>query len=152
MSWADYKAEFEWDKSWRDLCIPETTVEDWQRLLDYLSTSQYDLDYSVEYEETPLPSDVRNIFELKEEGSGFLCVDVNGIPLNCHFFDEAEIEFDLDPRDVDTESKLDELFEFMTELGRLLEKPVLLTPENTHSTHLFRFDPVSQMIEHRPQA
>lgn len=152
MTWTDYKTEFEWDESGRDLYIPATTVDDWQRLLDYLSTSQYDLEYSVEDEETPLPSDVRRIFGLKSDASGFLCVDVHGIPLNCHFFAETEIELDLDPRDVDTEGKLDELFEFMSEVGRLLEKPVLLTPENTHNKPLFRFDPQTQSIDHRPHA
>lgn len=44
----DFKAVFEQDGSWRDIYILNTTVDDWQRLLDFLHFYTYPTEFYIE--------------------------------------------------------------------------------------------------------
>ncbi len=61
--------------------------------------------------------------------------------MNCHFFCVEEIELDLLPNEVDTEEKAEAVFEFMAEVGRMLMREVVLTPENGQEHVIVRYDP-----------
>jgi hypothetical protein len=61
--------------------------------------------------------------------------------INCHFFTEQEIELDLDPREVNSEERLNSLFRFMKVLGKHLGKEVILTLENSPHLVLLRTSP-----------
>lgn len=61
--------------------------------------------------------------------------------LNCHFFMTKQVEFDLDPRDVDDPSEGDRLAEFNTMLGRVTSNEVRLTPENGPHIVIARDEP-----------
>jgi hypothetical protein len=62
--------------------------------------------------------------------------------VNCHFFSEDEIEFDLDPRDMNAEL-LPLLLDFLTVLGKATNKLVVLTMENMPDAEIMRFEPSS---------
>jgi len=49
--------------------------------------------------------------------------------LNCHFFQNDDIELDLDPREVTGQAQLDALLEFMRDIGRTTSASVVLTPK-----------------------
>ena len=59
--------------------------------------------------------------------------------LNCSFYAEDEIEFDLDPRDVSSEDEFLRVMDFMRLIGKRLAKDVLLTEENAHDFVLIQY-------------
>ena len=58
-----------------------------------------------------------------------LRIDREHLALNSHFFTRKEIEFDLDPHDFQNDQQVSRLLDFIRVIGRLLNKPVILTPE-----------------------
>jgi hypothetical protein len=139
--WKLYRQEFAWDGSWRDIYVLNTSTSDWQRFLDFLRTSRYPYDFSLSGRPAPLPPDVVTIFSTWANEGPLLSIDLGAVVLKCHFFTVQEIEFDLDPRNVDEESKAQAIFKFMEGLARTLERSVRMTPENSETTPIFEFDP-----------
>jgi hypothetical protein len=125
---------FEPDGSLVDLYVLNTSLEDWQRLLDELQTEflPYEYrDFEIGDEHRPLPQRAEDIFGRGDEASRcLLTLDPNGLNLNCHFFTPEEIEFDLAPQDIQSEELAARLSHFVLRLFRLLNRPVLLCPEN----------------------
>src|ERR1700755_1575313 len=101
MGWQDYKKAFEFDGSWRYIYITETELKDWKTVLEFLAEGRYPVRYLVNEVETPLNTNAWQLFQDKKESKmPLLWIDVSGVMLACHFFDQNEIEFDLDPREV----------------------------------------------------
>ena len=140
MNWEQYQKEFEWDGSFRDIYIFETSLDDWQNLLDFISANRYEFEYKINGDAVALPERADTIFECKNYRS-LLTVKVGDLILNCHFFTLNEIEFDFDPRDVKDERELEELFDFLRQLCRISNKQTVLTPENGPKLWIFRFSP-----------
>jgi hypothetical protein len=138
------KKAFYVDGSYRDIYVFETDEQDWQKLLTFLRSGPYAIEFSVDEQRMPLPERVETIFALRNDHSTVLQIDKGHLTLNCFFFTSEEIDFDLDPRDFqgDTASQqLSRLLEFLRTIGRLLNKAVVLTQEVNRSFTLFRFDP-----------
>lgn len=148
LEWEKCKAAFEWDGSWRDIYLLSTTIEDWRKLLATLQYS-YPLTFFVDGEKQSklLPSP-EELHAMRNHASPKVEVDIQGIIAVSHFFCIEEIEFDIDPRQVTDQKRLDALLDFLRCLGNCVVKDVLLTPENelqaplivyTHRTEEFRF-------------
>jgi hypothetical protein len=135
------------DGSLRDLYVLDTTLQDWQRLLDFLRASDYPLRFGWD-EETVLPQEAAELFADRAPAGVLLRVDLGGPGLNCHFFREDEIEFDLDPRAVGGPSAAEAVFSFMRRVGQALNKPVRLTPENMCEAVLFEYEPTSDQVRY----
>ncbi len=148
MKWENYAADFDWDGSWRDIYVLETSIDDWQTMFDFLHSSQYEFQYQ-RYEPEPLPS-ITEVFSKKYEHKGDLYVVVGDVTLNCHFFVPEQIEFDLDPCEVKGEEQAEALLDFMRQLGRALNKEVILTPESFEENPIFKFSPVTQEVTYFP--
>ena len=148
MNWEDYKAEFEFDGSWRDIYILETSDSEWQILIDFIRTNAYEYSCFVGGEEAALPIRVNGVFEPDYEFRPLLLIKAGSVILNCHFFTEEEIEFDLDPREITSEFQAEQVFTFMRQLGDLLKKEVILTPENYQSYVIFKFSPSVGKIQY----
>ena len=139
MEWEQHKELFEWDGSLLDIYILDTTMDDWQRLLDCLRDSMYELRYSVDDEALPLPERVEAIFARWPDAGPVLKIDVPHLYVNCHFFITEMIEFDVDSRAVDGQSRLDRLVQFIGLVVESVGKEVLLAPENLPELPLWRF-------------
>ena len=150
MDWQQAKTEFEWDGSLRDVYILNADVGVWQKVIDSLQSSDYPLLCDVNGKEATLPDNVADVFEKRSEGGPTLSVDVHGILLNCHFFTEEEVEFDLDPQEIDSEERLQALFRFMRRIGEAAGRQVIMTPENAAHYPVFVFFPESGEIRHTP--
>src|SRR5438094_134768 len=103
-----YENAWYWDGSWRDIYVLGTTISDWQRLVDWLHTGPYPVEFYLDGKSAPLLHDISIVFEQREvtgEFLEFLEIDVEGVIFHCHFFWPEEIEFDMDPRQVDSEQK-----------------------------------------------
>jgi hypothetical protein len=100
---------------------------DWQLLLDDLA-AKYVSVYSEDGVATSLPR-ATALWQKKNDKSLSLEVLLGGFTINCHFFDDSQVQFNLLPEDVDSLEKAETVFGFMKELSLLLHKEVLLTPE-----------------------
>ncbi len=125
----------------RDIYVFDTDEQDWQRVLDYLRRSATMLTFRVDGHSAPLPASVSDIFSLRQQATTTLVVNLGGLQLVSHFFVPSEIEFDLDPQDVTRDEQVGRLLAFMRDLGDLLDKPVVLTPESTPDDILIRMEP-----------
>lgn len=128
MNWDVVAAEFEWDGSLRDLCVLDTTVEDWTRLLRALPGWPYPWRYEVDGAAAALPSSARDAFAGPH---AFLAIDVEGVRVACHFFSLEDLEFDIDPRDVKGAREFAALEAFIGRVGAAVGRAVRMTPENT---------------------
>lgn len=133
------------DGSLRDIYVSSTTVDDWRKILAFLA-GKYSVLYEIDGLEAPLPVDFDEIQKRTGKASQHLTVYVEGVSLNCHFFCIEEIEFDLFPEDVNTKEKAEAILGFLTEVGLLLNKEVVLTPENVKRHVLVRYEPKTNRI------
>ena len=130
VAWETVAEDFVPDGSLRDVFVSGTDLSDWQRVVQYLLGSGLALRLTLNDEPADLTADgVEELFAAQEEASVLLTIDIAGMQLNCHFFWPADIEFDLDPKEV-TETNFAALLEFMRSVGSRLEKDVVLAPEN----------------------
>lgn len=121
-----------------------------KRSLIFLRASDYKYTFRVADEIADLPIDIAKAFELRISVGALLLFEVGLATLACHFFNDWEIEFDLDPREIEGEEQAEAIFGFMRQLGLLLNKEVILTPENMSENLIFKFSPVTQEIKYFP--
>jgi hypothetical protein len=150
MKWEDYKAEFEFDGSWRDIYVLNTTISHWQLLVDFLRSDIYEYSCTIGGEKAVLPTIAKEIFDADYEFKPLLGVNVGSVILNCHFFTDEEIEFDLDPREIQNERQAEQIFAFMRQIGQILNKEVVLTPENLQDAPIFKFLPSDGKVQYIP--
>jgi hypothetical protein len=146
--WNDVRGEFAFDGSWRDIYILNATLSDWQRMLDGLRASGFDLGYQLDGQPAEFPSSAESAFALVEEHSQLLSVRFAGILANCHFFTPNEIEFDIDPREITGQERLDSLLGFMQFLTDCVGKEVVLSSENCPESVIIRVRTAEPRIEH----
>jgi len=147
LAWDDLKAEFAWEGSWRDICVTNTSIADWRAALEMIRTAGFRLKFTIDGAESTPPADVLQIFGQPRETSFLLAAFVGGLQLNCYFFAESEIEFDLDPREVVGQAELDAVISFMRKLAGATQKCALMTPENSHEAAFIRVAP-SGIVEY----
>ncbi len=148
MKWESYKHEFEFDGSWLDIYVLNVEVADWRLTVDMLESKEYQHQLYINGEKSSFPLSAEDIIDKRDDIWAYASFKVNSIQLNCHFFDETQIEFDLDPRDVKSELEAQHIFSFMRRLGQLLNREVILTPENSPQIPIFKFSLLTNQIEH----
>ncbi len=153
MNWQDVnqylQAAFE-DGELIDLYILDVNMEVWQSALNFLRLSHFQLNYVVDTHEAELPTDVASIFSKGQEANIFLKVNVSGITVVFHFFDDEEIGFDIAARDVDSEAKFNSLCDFVRGLGKHLERTVILTTESSPDRVIIRYLPSEDQFVYTP--
>jgi hypothetical protein len=77
-----------------------------------------------------------------------LAFDIGGIQVACHFFIESEIEFDLWPREVDSQEQLDKLLQFICLIGDTVRKTVSLCFESFAQYPIITYDPSTEELTH----
>mgnify|MGYP003398753257 CR=1 FL=1 len=144
-NWEEIKWIFEPDGTLRDIYVENVNIEDWKILIDYLNANHIlkygpsndikivnkaDKDYLIK-----LLSDETGEMELKT-----LSIIVENIIINTHFFTIDEIEFDIEPREINSETDYEKLLSFMNEISKILNKPLILTGENQIDFPLIKTD------------
>jgi hypothetical protein len=128
----DYKEVFNADRGeLLDIMVPNVTVSDWETFLHYLTT-HYMLAYEEEGVQKPLAT-FDMIIERYAETPVTLKIRIADLNVNCFFFDLEQIEMDVLPTEIDSASKADLIFKFMSDVARLLGKTVLLLHEGSES-------------------
>jgi hypothetical protein len=141
MAWAETASDFEWDGSWRDVYVLNTTIDDWQRVLDALMAFIPAPVLTFDGEAIAFPLSAAAIFQRRENCSPLLSLAVGNVRLNCNFFQDDEIEFDLDPREVNSADDLESIKTFMRVLASRTGKTAILTHENTKSALILAVPP-----------
>lgn len=141
MDWSRIAADFRYDGSLRDVYILDTSLDDWARVWDVLKAAPDGFSFMVDGESLTPPARVEDAFRLRDSHSVTASYTLGKQRLNCHFFIEEEVEFDLDPRDVDGPIEAERLGHFLSLLGCATSKEVRLTPENEPESIIARYDP-----------
>ncbi|MHB0936335.1 MAG: hypothetical protein ACYDCO_17755 [Armatimonadota bacterium] len=130
--WDKCKAMFDVDGTLRDIYILNTTVDDWQKVLDALRACGYSLLPLQDGHAGGLPLDASAIFALHDQDQlgPSISVEDSGVTFNCHFFTKDEIEFDVDPREITSQTQFEVVLRFMQVISRATGKEAILTPEN----------------------
>jgi len=145
-TWNEISWMFDQRGSLIDICVLETSLEDWEKLIDLLNANYHitsfgkngdaksqkiDKKYAIKY-----LIDVTGNMESK---SACLLL-AEGIDVNCHFFADRHIELDIYPPAFKSYEDFEVIKAFMTDLSKLLDKKVILTGENDHEIPLFEID------------
>ncbi|TNC10550.1 hypothetical protein FF100_23110 [Methylobacterium terricola] len=147
MTWSRIAAAFNYHGALLDIYVLETSHQDWARVWDLLRAKPERLTFEIDGQAKPPPAEVAEVFNFYPARSVLVSYRLGKQRLNCHFFTEEEIEFDLDPRDVDSLLEADRLVGFLNALGRATMKEVLLTVENSPDEVIARYDPTSDTLE-----
>ncbi|MGG0177499.1 hypothetical protein [Gottfriedia acidiceleris] len=119
------------DGSLRDIYILDANMDDWQKLIDWLCLSDWGIEFYIDGQKnTNIITNGSKLFEEKKNKSVLMSIDINGVLVNCHFFGEDEIEFDINPQEIIGLTEASSVFEFMSKLSNILGKEIILTEEN----------------------
>ena len=113
-----------------DIWVLDVTLNDWEAFLQYLSKQHH-----IHYEESGIPKPLPKvdvIFERYAETPVTLKVCFPGFTVNCFFFDVDQIEMDILSTDINSVARADLVFNLMSDVARLLGKPVIMTPEGSN--------------------
>lgn len=144
-NWNEIKWIFEPDGSLRDIYVQNVSIEDWGKLIDLLN-SKYIVRFGVNGEDTnPNQIDKEYVIEYLQDESGKMesksvSIDIDHITMNCHFFMPDQIEFDIDPTEINSIEDFEKIENFMVEVSKLLENQVTLTAENSPKFPLIKID------------
>lgn len=142
MNWTDLKNKiYYWDGTWRDIYVLKANHLDWKIWVNYVNQT-----HRIEWFNGKVGRDENKIdFDVIKEfwnGDHNLCstakVFISKIQINIHFFEDTEIENDIDPREFNSIEDHNKLIEYMSDLSTLLDKEIILTPENEHETILLK--------------
>ena len=139
-TWEEVSQDFQRDGSWRDIYIFDTTVDDWQALLDYLRDREMVTWFTIDGEPAVPMSDARAIFALRDTVAPSIGFRAAGLDLACHFFCEEEIEFDFVPTDVTAKSWPD-FVAWLREIATRFKRDIVVTPENWSHVDIIRISP-----------
>ena len=149
--WDTCRREFEPDGALRDIYVRSTTIEHWRTLFVALRAS-YALEYSVDATARPLPAVVDEAFTTRDTASPSLHFRVGGIVIACHFFTTDEIEFDISPREVTSQTALDELLGFLRLVGDTLGRAVAMSYESDEQHPFITYEPSRREFQYHEVA
>ncbi|MGW1035486.1 hypothetical protein ACWD4Z_25280 [Streptomyces antibioticus] len=143
LAWDDVSCFFDPDLMGRlpDVRVPDTSVEDWQAVLDLIAVRGWKSAYSEGTTVLPLPAAAAVLSRPGDAECPNLRVWPTTDVLAIFRFGGAdEIDFDVDLWEVRGQERLDVFCGFLEEIGRRLGKPVLVEPEGCYAHPVLGFD------------
>ncbi|GHH63181.1 hypothetical protein GCM10018775_80510 [Streptomyces umbrinus] len=141
--WDDVSCFFDPDLmgSLPDVRVPNTSVEDWQAVLDLVAEKGWKCQYSEGEAVLPVPR-AEGVLSRPADAE---CPDLRVWPsadvLTIFRFRAAdEVDFDVDLRELQGQERLDVFCGFLREIGRRLGKPVLMDPQGDYGHPVLGFD------------
>ena len=130
------------DGSLRDIYVFNTTVEDWEKWIRFVNDNYpiafYDRRDSSEYSKIDFIK-VSECWNGENEEGVYASINVEGIKIMCYFNGEDEIENDFTPSDVKNVTDHNNLMQYLTNVSKALNKPVLVTKEMQEDEVLISF-------------
>ncbi|MEU2264244.1 hypothetical protein ABZ557_29120 [Streptomyces sp. NPDC019645] len=130
-----------------DVCVTDTTAEDWQALYDLVRTSGWTWAYREDAVERPLPP-AREVLSRPAgaETAELRVRPAPGVLAIFRMLSAGEIDFDVDLRELQGQQGVDTLCAFLGTIGRRLGKAVVMTAEGDHGNPVLGFDPVADRV------
>jgi len=139
IDWNKIKWIFKPDGTLRDIYIQEVSLSDWNNLIDLINEK-----YTVKYKGKKKIAKQEVIEYLMDETGEVefktVSIELEKIKLNCHFFLEDEIEFDIHPKQINSLEDFEFLEKFMNDVSKSLDNQVTLTYENDSKFPLMKID------------
>jgi hypothetical protein len=134
MNWNELKSKiYVWDGGWLDIYVHNTTRTDWQKWVQYVN-QKFKIEWyngKTEKDETKINfSVVEEFWDGNHDLTSTAKVFIEDIQVNAHFFDETEIENDIDPREFKAIDDHNKLIDYLKGLSNILNREVIVTPEN----------------------
>jgi len=147
LDWQAIAGHFASDGTLRDIYVFDTSMADWEAVWRLLAGSRDRLTFYIDGVLSEPPATVTEIFDVGTDHSVLATYCASDLTVNCHFFTPSEIEFDVDPRQIDGLDAIEVLARFIAAIGETTSKPVVLTEENDQSMVIAWFDPKAGAIE-----
>jgi len=135
MNWKQLKNKiYNWDGGWLDIYVHDISIEDWNKWTQYVNQN-FKIDwFNGKTEENESKIDF-SVIQEHWAGNHDLCSTAkvyieNNIQVNAHFFDDTEIENDIDPREFKSINDHNKLIEYLKGISKSIEREVNVTPEN----------------------
>ena len=129
--WNNLKSQFEQDGSLRDIIVTSESRDSWELFFAALKSAEYFHTFTHGGNITTFPDSIDSIWKLQNNEPTLLSIQVGELLVNCHFFKSYEIEFDIDPKDINSESDFVVLLNFLSWLNKSIKSSVVLTHENS---------------------
>lgn len=129
------------DGSLRDVYIHQMGPQHWERF-DSL-VRRYELVYRFDGNQAPFPG-IRAIFT-NREGGHLLSVMLGQVSVNCHFFVDWQLEFDISPREIAGPAEHEAVLDFVEQLSIAIELPVDITSENSETAPFITYSPTTHV-------
>ncbi|RZU73049.1 hypothetical protein EV384_1445 [Micromonospora kangleipakensis] len=124
-----------------DVRVEDASVEDWQAVFDLVQAQGWRWEYSEGDAVSPLPSAADVLARPAGAELPILRVwPVPGVLVNFWPYAAAEIDFDIDLRELQGQERLNILCGFFAAIGRRLGKWVLMAPEGDYQHPVLGFD------------
>lgn len=142
MTWSELKERVYFvDGSLRDIYVLDINHDDLEKWSQYVNTN-----HVVEFYDSRVGLTVDNVsfhavlqtWTEKERESVMTTIRIGAITINCFFFDQNEIENDIDPKEFNSIQEHDSLVAYMKDVSKLLNKEVILTHENAKEAILIK--------------
>jgi hypothetical protein len=143
--WNDIKWIFEPNGALIDIYVQEVSANDWGKIIDLINKN-----YEVYFGETGESKnnqkiDKKYVIEYLTDHSGEKVIKsasivLDQIRLNCHFFLKDQIEFDIDPKEINSIEDFELIENFMMEISKTTHNQVTLTNENRPDFPLIKID------------
>jgi hypothetical protein len=98
-----------------------------------------------------LPSEASAVLALRAKASATLLFRWGDIELATHFFCEDDLEFDFRPDDIHGQAQLDHLTSFVSGIGRLIQKRIVVYHEGWEMNPILTYDFQADDIRYLPQ-
>ena len=143
-NWNNIEWIFEKDGALRDIYVQNATISDWKNVVDLLN-SEYKLTFGTYEDNLTDKIDFSYVETMFADETGELetksaTIDLSGIVVKCFFFLKNQIEFDINPTEVKTESEFNKITDFMKSISAKLEKQITLCGENQPEFPLIKID------------
>jgi hypothetical protein len=119
-----------------DVVVPDASPEDWQAVFDLIVARGWQWEFLQGETALPLPTAADAL--ARPAGAETVALRVwpaPGVLAIFRFMSDNEIDFDVDLRELRGQEGVDALCAFLGEIGRELNKPVLLTSEGGSQAH-----------------
>jgi len=134
MNWQILKEQiYIWDGGWLDIYIFNTTIKDWEKWAQFVNENYKVSWYNGELNKTETKINFEVIKKFWAGNLDFqstVMVFIGDIQVNAHFFLSTEIENDIDPREFNDMEDHNALIKYLKGISRILDKEVIVTPEN----------------------
>ena len=143
-NWNDIQWIFEPNGSLRDIYVQDISLREWEKVIDLLN-SNFNLTYSDQDK-----IDKKYVLEYLQDTTGemeskSLTIHLGQIKVNCYFFLSEQIEFDIDPKEVNSINDFEQVEKFMISISDILQEQVTLTEENSPEFPLFKVDIINRI-------